>query len=306
MKPELDDLLKLQIAAADRPRRGRRSSGGSRAFDGRLTTALQTKSRGMAFTESRPYQIGDDSKLIDWRATARQGKTYSKQFEIERDRRVWLIVDQRESMRFGSVGTFKSVLAARAAAWLAWSANAAGDRVGGVVLNQERTTGCMPRQGRRGVTDLLALLCGGVDSDCFNMAESNLPSVIEFLLVSAGPGNTFVVLSDFSDLDHAGVAEQTASAMIGLASKGSVSVCHISDPLEACPPPPGDYPVLTQAGVTRWLDLTDPVVRHAWSVPYVQRSETLSVLLASVGLTPIELSTGQDVESALIAWMDQA
>ena len=78
------------------------------------------KGRGMEFDEARLYQPGDDIRAIDWRVTARRGKTHTKIYREERERPVLISVDCRPSMAFASRGCFKSVQAAKMAALLAW------------------------------------------------------------------------------------------------------------------------------------------------------------------------------------------
>ena len=87
------------------------------------------KGRGMDFEESRMYQPGDDIRNMDWRVTARTGAPHTKVFRDERERSVLMWVDYRRPMFFATQGAFKSVLAARAAALLSWSAIQHGDRL---------------------------------------------------------------------------------------------------------------------------------------------------------------------------------
>ena len=87
------------------------------------TYLSQYKGRGMEFEEHRPYQPGDDIRNIDWRVTARTGIPHTKVYREERERPVLFCVDYRRPMFFATRGVFKSVMAAKAAALLAWSSN---------------------------------------------------------------------------------------------------------------------------------------------------------------------------------------
>ncbi|PCI06195.1 MAG: DUF58 domain-containing protein, partial [Gammaproteobacteria bacterium] len=89
------------------------------------------KGLGMEFDEVRPYQAGDDLYSIDWNVTARTGEAHTKIFREERERPVLMWVDYRQPMFFATRGSFKSVVAAKIAALLAWSAAQHGDRLGG-------------------------------------------------------------------------------------------------------------------------------------------------------------------------------
>ncbi len=104
----------------------------------------------------RSYQPGDDIRTIDWRVTARTGSAHTKLFREERERPVLVVVDQRSSMFFGSSHCFKSVLAAQLASLLAWSALHGGDRVGGLVFNEQGHQEVRPRRSRKTVLALLS------------------------------------------------------------------------------------------------------------------------------------------------------
>ncbi|MDH5485082.1 MAG: DUF58 domain-containing protein, partial [Gammaproteobacteria bacterium] len=95
------------------------------------------KGRGMEFDESRPYQPGDDIRALDWKVIARTSKPFTKVFREERERPVLLMVDYRRPMFFGTRNAFKSVLAAKAAALLAWSCAQHGDRLGGLIFSEQ-------------------------------------------------------------------------------------------------------------------------------------------------------------------------
>jgi len=98
--------------------------------------------RGIDFEETRIYQPGDDIRTMDWRVTARTGKPHTKVYREERERPTFFLVDYNPSMFFGSKVAFKSVIAAKTAAILAWAAAREGNRVGGLVFsgNLLRTT----------------------------------------------------------------------------------------------------------------------------------------------------------------------
>ncbi len=103
-------------------------------LSGRLASRL--RGRGLNFEELRRYVVGDDVRTIDWLASARSGAPHVRVYSEERDRPVLLIVDQRNSMFFGSRGMMKSVAAAEAAALAAWRVASLGDRVGAIVFGE--------------------------------------------------------------------------------------------------------------------------------------------------------------------------
>jgi len=118
----------------------------------------RSKGRGMEFDEVRHYQTGDDIRAIDWRVTARTGKTHTKLFREEIERPVLIATDLSNSMQFGSQLLFKSVQAAHIAALIAWHAKNRGDRIGGIVFNQHKHTELKPRSRKTGVLHYLHAL----------------------------------------------------------------------------------------------------------------------------------------------------
>lgn len=109
--------------------------------------ASRLRGRGLSFEEMRHYQPGDDVRTIDWRATARLRSPHVRVYSEERERPVLLVVDQRSPMFFGSRRAMKSVAAAELAALAAWRALHAGDRVGGIVFNEQEIIAIRPRRG---------------------------------------------------------------------------------------------------------------------------------------------------------------
>jgi len=97
------------------------------------------KGHGIEFTDIRPYQPGDEVRHMDWRTTARTGKLYTRQYNEEKLQTLYLGVDQRIGMFFGSDIEFKSVTCARIAAIIAWAAAARGFQLGGTVVGEIAT-----------------------------------------------------------------------------------------------------------------------------------------------------------------------
>ena len=95
------------------------------------------RGRGMDFSQMKQYVQGDDTRNMDWKATRRTGKPYMRVYNEERDRNVWLVVSQMNSMFFGSKQSMKSVTAAQSAGVMAFKALEMGDRLGGVIYNND-------------------------------------------------------------------------------------------------------------------------------------------------------------------------
>lgn len=117
--------------------------------------ASRLRGRGLNFEEIRRYQPGDDIRQIDWKATMRLRKTQSRVYTEERERSVFLLVDQRISMFFGSVKNTKSVTAAQAAALAAWRVIEQKDRVGALVFNDSQIVEVRPRRSHSTVMRIL-------------------------------------------------------------------------------------------------------------------------------------------------------
>ncbi len=128
----------------------------------------RSKGRGMEFDEVRHYQTGDDVRAIDWRVTARTGKTHTKLFREEIERPVLVATDLSQNMHFGSKLLFKSVQGAHLAALVAWHAKNRGDRLGGLVFRDQEHIELKPRSRKAGVLHYLHALTtlnNAIDND---------------------------------------------------------------------------------------------------------------------------------------------
>jgi len=117
--------------------------------------ASRLRGRGLNFEELRNYLPGDDTRNIDWRVTARTREPHVRVYTEEKDRITWLLVDQRQSMFFGSRWKMKSVIAAEAAAIACWRVLAQGDRIGAIVVSEEDLDVIPPHRSQERVTRIL-------------------------------------------------------------------------------------------------------------------------------------------------------
>jgi uncharacterized protein (DUF58 family) len=192
----------------------------------------KTKGRGMEFDEARHYQAGDDIRAIDWRVTARTGKTHTKLYREEKERPVFILTDLSSSMQFGTQFLFKSVQAAHLSALIAWSARKRGDRIGGLVFNQHQHIECKPFTRQKAVLSLLNSMLkvqqgAQLKAQPTNQEQITLANACARLRRLAHPGSLIFILSDFSQLDD--VAIQHISQL----SKHCEVIAHpISDPFE--------------------------------------------------------------------------
>jgi len=199
------------------------------------------KGRGMEFEESRRYQVGDDIRNMDWRVTARTGEPHTKLFREERERPVLFGVDFRRSMFFATRGAFKSVVACRLAALLAWRSSHQGDRVGGVLWSGTGHRELRPRRGVRGVLGLISALCDAAawtaDDALDDRAEdAGLEPMAARLCRVAHPGSLVFLLSDFR-----GFGEPVQEMLAQTGRHSTLVLVMIHDPVEADLPAPGRY-----------------------------------------------------------------
>lgn len=250
------------------------------------------RGRGIEFDESRPYVPGDDPRSMDWRVTARTGKAHVKRYREERERPVWLMVDLGASMRFGTRKAFKSVIAARAAALLAWAAAEKGDRVGGLIYDETRRFERHPAPRTRGLLPLLNALSrqplpaadGGYTG--FREAAGHLTRLVR-------PGSLAFLLSDFY-----GASGDGATWLARLAEHSEVVLIEIVDPIEISAPPAGRYPV--SDGVRRaFFDTTSQARRSTYQQRFADHAERLAALARRHRAHLLKLRTDAPVGPAL-------
>ncbi|WP_295442451.1 DUF58 domain-containing protein [uncultured Thiodictyon sp.] len=249
------------------------------------------RGRGMEFDESRVYQPGDDPRNMDWRVTARTGTPHVKLFREERERPVWLLVDQGMSMRFGTRVAYKSVIAARAAALLGWAAVDRADRVGGLVFDEARHLERRPAARAAGLLALLERLSEPVGVG--RRGHASVGEAAAHLVRLVRPGSLVAVISDF-----AGVRPDAGRWLAELAAGAELLLIMVHDPLEAAAPPPGRYPVTD--GVRRAvLDLTGARSRDDYQQHFAVRAQTLELLARRHRAHLLHLATDAPVGPAL-------
>ena len=254
--------------------------------------ATPLKSRGLEFAEVRPYQSGDDARLLDWRQTARRGRPYTKLFQEEHERPVQLLVDLGASMRFGTRVAFKSVLAARAAALLAWCALGGGDRVGGLVCNGADLQAIRPQGREHGVLTLLASLAR-VSATPPADQPTMLGSALHTLARTLRPGSLIVIISDFTTLDA-----QSERQIVALAQTNELMLLHVYDSFESDVPPPGVYRI-TDGQRSLSLDLRSPAARNAYEAGFAERRLALEQLARRARAPLLPLATHMALETIL-------
>jgi uncharacterized protein (DUF58 family) len=190
----------------------------------------------MDFDESRIYLPGDDVRLIDWRVTARSGKTHTKVYREERERPVYCLCDFSQSMWFATRGNFKAVIAAQAASLIAWAAAEHGDRLGGVIFNEQTVVALKPTAGNRGVLRLLNRFAEQRPDYLLKPDPDNFAKALLQLRHVARPGSLIFILSDGAKLTA--MAEQHLAR---LSQHCEIMFGFVFDPLEKQLPNSGIY-----------------------------------------------------------------
>lgn len=285
VRVELDELLRLRVhGEALKLGTSRIRSLGS---GGHLSAF---KGRGVEFDESRPYQPGDDLRSIDWRVTARTGKTHTKVFREERNRPVIVWLDLSATMMFATRGAYKAVRAAETAALVAWSAVAHGDRLGGLVTNELRHEDLRPTLGRRAALRWLELVCRAA---FWRPPERTAPAfdgerTLGLLTRVVRPGSLVFLLSDFRRTG-AGLARRVRE----LASHSDVLLVQFYDRLEAELPPPGRYQIAAEEGGTLAIDTGADDARERYRERFAARAAELDELARIRGVRGLSCATDE-------------
>lgn len=196
--------------------------------------------RGMEFAESRRYQPGDDVRNIDWKVTARTGKTHTKLFAAEKERQILLVVDMRSSMFFATKGVFKSVQASLLSGYIAWNAIQTTNRLGGIIFDNTEHFEFRPASGKKGVLPLLECLskCAQFPQIPSPLNTSIIDSAIENIQRVASPGSLIFIISDFRHLSR-----QASDCLLKISKHSDLSLFFIYDRTEADLPKNGFYPI---------------------------------------------------------------
>ena len=264
------------------------------------------KGRGMEFAEVRHYQPGDDIRSIDWRVTARTGQTHTKIYQEEKERPVFIFTDFSNTMLFGSQLLLKSVQAAHLSTLVAWSASERGDRVGGLVFNQNQHLELKPSSGGKAVLKLThnlitnhqeALKIHGSDSvqniNCFSENLKRLNQI-------AKPGSLIYIISDFC---HLGTEQQSNEALkqLQLLSRHCELVaCHISDPFETHLPDHNSVIKVDTGNTQSSLPLMNKSFRKQFNNQAQQTLNNRIEMLKKSGLHIFSFSSATPIEQQIL------
>lgn len=202
------------------------------------------KGRGMAFSEVRQYQIGDDIRSIDWNVTARKREPFIKVFEEERERTLMLLVDVSASESFGTTVQRKSDLATEVAATLAFSAIQNNDMVGVIFFTDRVEKFIPPRKGRQHILTIIRELIELKPEG----KGTNIAAALEYLSGIQKKRAIAMILSDFEDNNY-------EHGLKIAARRHDLTAIHISDPAEWDLPSLGMLPLRNpETGDVEWTN----------------------------------------------------
>jgi len=290
---QLDDLVRLQHKASGfsfLPRQPVHS-----VLSGRHASKL--RGRGLNFEELRDYLPGDDTRNIDWKVTARTRTPYVRVYTEEKDRSVWLLVDQRVHMFFGSQQRMKSVVAAEVAAISAWRVLSVGDRVGALVFNDTEVSVIPPHRSRERVMQILKqvteknhALSAGSD---LKPDPGKLNEVLKQVSILARHDCLICLISDVDGIDA-----ETRKHVTRIAEHNDVITAFIYDPLEKTMPAAGHLRFTDGSGQLE-ADTSNKNLRKEFNNDFEEKTERIRNSARQFSIPVLTLDTISPVEEQL-------
>ena len=251
-------------------------------FSGEYHSAF--KGRGMAFSEVREYQYGDDVRSIDWNVTARLNHPYVKVFEEERELTVMLLVDVSGSNRFGTHHQFKEELVAEVAATLAFSAIQNNDKVGVILFSDRIEKFIPPKKGSSHILRIIReLITYRPTSNGTDLSEA-----LRYFTNVIKKRCTAFLLSDFYD-------DSYTDALKIASGKHDLVAIRIADEKETRLPDLGLAKFYDpETDETIWIDTADSTIRNEFASRYASHVTRVEEVLKKYGIDQTVLYTGED------------
>ncbi len=248
------------------------------------------KGRGIAFSEVREYQYGDDIRSIDWNVTARFNHPYVKVFEEERELTVMLLIDVSGSGNFGTAGTFKRDLMTEVAAVLSFSAIFNNDKIGVIFFSDKVEKFIPPLKGRKHILRIIRELLD------FRPVSSltSLDEPLRFLTNAIKKRCTAFIISDFLVPDF-------EEALRIASNKHDIVALKVYDPVEQSIPDIGLVKVSdSESGEERWIDTSSAFVRDGYRKWWSAHIDLVKNIFKRCGVDSAELRTDIDYVKPLI------
>ena len=259
------------------------------------------KGRGMAFSEVREYQYGDDVRNMDWNVTARLRSPYVKVFEEEREMTVMLLIDISRSGFFGTVGGTKRDLIAEIAAVLSFSAILNNDKVGALFFSDKVEKFIPPKKGR---SHLLHIIREIIELEP-SSSGTDISAALRFLTNAIKQKCTAFLLSDMMDTDAEGNPNYEDAIKVAV-NRHDLSVIKIYDPRERVVPDVGLVNVKdSETGESAWVNTSSRKMREAYAQATRNADDKALKLLRRYQIDRVDISTGSDYVRGLMAFFDK-
>ena len=260
----------------------------------------QFKGRGMAFSEVREYQPGDDVRSIDWNVTARLNKPYIKVYEEERELTVMLLVDVSGSRNFGTISQFKRDSMAEIAATLAFSTIENNDKVGVIFFSDKIEKFIPPKKGKSHVLHIIRELISFEPTS----SGTDINQALQYLTNAQKRRCTAFLISDLQDPQFAVTETRTKNGVtpIVIASrKHDLNIIQIYDRRDAELPDVGLIKMKdAESGVRVWTDTSLRSTREAYADHWNKQQQNLVALFQKTGINHVSLRTDEDFVKALM------
>ena len=249
------------------------------------------KGRGMAFSEVREYQYGDDIRDIDWNVTARFSKPYVKVYEEERELTVMLLVDVSGSQDFGTISQTKRQMTAEIAATLAFSAIQNNDKVGVIFFSDKIEKFIPPKKGRKHILLIIRELLDFQPES----TKTDVGHAIEFMTNAIKKRSTVFLLSDFED-------SRDFRSQLTIANKRhDVVALQLYDQRMAALPDVGIIKMRdSETGEDYYVDSSSKKVRQAHAEWWKNQQARLREMFTMSGIDNVSVRTDEDYVKALM------
>ena len=250
------------------------------------------KGRGMAFSEVRQYQFGDDVRAIDWNVTARYNDTFIKEFEEERELTMMLIIDISGSNFFGSDSLFKNEYVTELAATLAFSATKNNDKVGLILFSDNVELYIPPKKGKSHVLRIIRELLEFKSES--KKTDINIP--LKFVSNILKNRSIAFIISDFISKDY-------SNSLKIFSSKHDVTGIRIYDKTEEIIPNLGVIDITdNETGAKLTVNTGSKNVRKKYSEYYNSRRNEFIDFFKKSGSGIIECNTQDDYQKKLLKY----
>jgi len=258
-------------------------------FAGQYHTAF--KGRGIAFSEVREYQYGDDIRDIDWNVTARYVRPYVKVFEEERELTVMLLIDVSGSKDFGSVTHMKREITTEIAATLAYSAIQNNDKIGVIFFSDKIEKFVPPQKGKKHILYIIRELIDFQPDD----KKTDINQVLKYLTNAIKKRCTAFLISDFIDKSNYQDALTIANR------KHDVVAIQVYDCRETNLPDVGLMKIKdAETGAEQWVDCSSRRVRETYKKWWDGRQEEMYHSFSKCGVDAVSIQTEDDYVKSLL------